>query len=105
MSLKPVWFHILVALTHGTKHGADIQRHITESTGGAVPVFPVMLYGSLADMAERHWLEEVPPPEDVEFKETRRYYSITGLGRDALEAEAERMASLAQSARSALSAG
>ena len=50
-TLKPRWFHILLALSDQDRHGSDIVREVLEQTDGELQLWPAMLYGSLEQMA------------------------------------------------------
>lgn len=101
--LKPHWFQILLALAAEDRHGSGIMRAVLDQTGGAVRLWPVMLYSSLDQMADAGLIEAVPasgrPPGE---SERRRYFRLTKRGRAALGAEADRLADLAQAARAQL---
>ncbi len=106
MTLKPAWFHILLAIADQPRHGADIQRRVREMTDGDVILYPATLYGSLADMEDGELIREVGEGEGrpPDANERRRYYALTAEGRRALRAEAERLGELAERARRALGA-
>lgn len=97
-SLKPQWFHILLALSETDRHGYGIQRAVKELTNGNLMLWPGMLYRSLDELAKRGWIQAVPDPND-EPDERRQYYRITTAGRQRLAAEAETLASWADLAR------
>lgn len=99
--LKPHWFHILVALAGGERHGSAIVRDVLEQTGGAVRLWPVMLQTALQQMTEDGLIEPLDAPPDGE-SERRRYYRLTRAGRKTAAAEADRLERLAHHARSKL---
>jgi DNA-binding PadR family transcriptional regulator len=94
LPLTPVVLHILVALADGERHGYAISRDVEEQTKGAVRLGPGTLYGSLQRMTDAGLIREVASPAEAEgsHAERRRYYAITALGRNALRADAERLA-------------
>lgn len=105
MALKKHWYHILLALAEGPTHGAEIRRRVVRHTQGSLELYPAMLYGSLEDLLERAWIEEVPggagrPPD---ASERSRYLALTPVGRDVLAASTEEFAQVVQIARSLLS--
>ena len=97
-TLKPRWFHILLALSDRDLHGSDIVREVLEQSDGELRLWPAMLYGSLEQMADRDLIEELQEtgsrPAGASAK--RRYFRITDAGRQVLTAEADRMAAMAQ---------
>ena len=98
--LKNNHFHILLALSSSNMHGFAIQRDVKEQTGGQLHLWPATLYGSLDELCERALIAELKDPAARPAEsERRRYYRITESGKHALAAEAERMRSLAEMAR------
>ncbi len=106
LPLKPQWFHILLALSEETRHGSGIVRSVLHETQGKVHLWPATLYGSLDDLAELGWIDEVSDPAERPpgESEKKRFYRITRAGSRLLAAEAERLQALATTALSRLSA-
>ena len=101
--MKTHWFFILLSVSAAPRYGTAIQDDVRELSDGGVRLWPATLYGSLEELVEHKWLQEVPDderPEGIVGRE--RYYRITRLGRAALEREAARMESLARVARTRL---
>ncbi len=97
--MKTNWFHILAALANRDLHGLAIVRNVLEQTGGRVKLWPTSLYGSLETMASKRLIRELAADEIAdEASAQRRYYRITDEGRQALRAEAERLAGMASTA-------
>ena len=100
-TLKPRWFHILLALSDKDLHGSDIVREVLEQSGGELRLWPAMLYGSLEQMADRGLIKELQDhgsrPAGASAK--RRYFRITNAGRQVLASEADRMVAMARLAR------
>jgi len=95
LPLKPQWFHILLALAGEDQHGYGIMQEVLERTMGKVHLWPATLYGSLKRMIEAELIEESskrPRPELDDAR--RRYYRLTSLGRQVLDAECERLQGL-----------
>ena len=103
--MKRPWFHIMLVMAEATCHGAEIQRRVSERTGGKVRLYPVTLYRSLDELAARGLIEELPEPDVPQHNERRRYYGITPEGRRALAAEAEALEAVARMAHDALRTG
>ena len=98
MQLRPVEFHILLALTDGERHGYAIRQEAAERSGGEVLLEAGTLYRALRRLLEAGMVaEERAAATDVD--ERRRTYRLTDLGRRALTAETERMAALVETAR------
>src|SRR5215211_2335799 len=104
--MKPHWFFILLSVSTAPRYGTAIQDDVRELSGGGVRLWPATLYGSLEELVEQGWLEEVADgerPERISGRE--RFYRITRVGRTALEREAARLVSLARVARTRLTLG
>jgi DNA-binding PadR family transcriptional regulator len=93
-------FHVLIALADGEKHGYAIIKEVTRRTDGAIRLSAGTLYtlirrfvqeGVIAEAAER--------PDPALDDERRRYYRITDFGRAVARAEAARMESTLDMAR------
>lgn len=97
--LKPVWFHILLALADGPDHGFGVRTTVEERTAGHVRLWPATLYGTLRRMAEAGLIDALEGEEDPDDDARRRYYRLTGAGTEALRAETERLESLVVAAR------
>ncbi len=105
MSLKPHWFHILLALAEREHHGSAIMRAVLEQTEGRLRLWPVMLYSSLDELAEARLIEAVPAAaRPAGESERRRVFRLTKTGRAALAVEADRLADLAAAAKTRLAA-
>jgi DNA-binding PadR family transcriptional regulator len=91
--LKPQWFQILLAIADRELHGLGIMKTVLEHTEGQMKLWPATLYGSLKKMAEEGLIEETERPADpAADTDRRRFYAITGHGREALAAEVGRLA-------------
>ena len=100
LPLKPQWFHILLALSHEAQHGSGIVRSVLDQTEGKLRLWPATLYGSLEELAQVGWIEELTGPtgRPEGESEKKRFFRITQAGKQVLSAEAERLQSLAQTA-------
>lgn len=101
LPLPQAQFHVLVALTHGERHGYAIMQDVETSSGGVVRMGPATLYGTLKRLVEQGLAEELAerPADD---DQRRRYYRLTGLGAEVCAAEADRLAGLVSTARANL---
>jgi DNA-binding PadR family transcriptional regulator len=95
--LSAAFFHILLSLGEGERHGYALKREISRRTGGKLKLGPGVLYGSINKMLELGLIEESDERPDPHLDdERRRYYRITSHGRKAARAEAARMRELVQ---------
>jgi DNA-binding PadR family transcriptional regulator len=99
--LKTPWYYILLALAAGDRHGLAIARDVHTLSEEQVRLWPATLYGSLEELCDRGWIEELreEPDRPADESERRRYYRITRAGRGMLAAETNRLASLVRVAR------
>lgn len=98
-------FHILVALARQPLHGYAIRQEVENRTEGQVRLWPATLYGLLADLAKRGFIEETDGSGGPDDDPRRRYYALTREGRRFLASEAAHMESLARLARNHLGLG
>jgi DNA-binding PadR family transcriptional regulator len=89
--LTPAVLHILLALSSRERHGYGIMKQVESDSQGKVKMGPGTLYGSIGRMIEAGLIRESDRKLDPEMDDERRvYYALTGLGREALQAELER---------------
>ncbi len=98
--MKPHWFHILLALVDDDRHGAAIAEQVRASSTDTVVLWPVTLYGSLAELEEQGWIASLSNhgAHPRGQSERRKYYRLTRTGRQALAAETRRLAALVSAA-------
>ncbi len=97
-ALTAAVFHILLALAGDERHGYGILKEVLRHTDGAVRLGPGTIYGTLQRLMESGWVEESDGPAAA-VDERRRHYRLTRSGRQALEAEVQRMEGLVRTAR------
>src|SRR5690348_5003056 len=99
--LSSASFHILVALSGGTRHGYGIMQEVAALTDGKVQLGPGTLYRSIKALLADGLIEETNEDLDpVPGDDRRRYCRLTQRGRGVAEAEAARLAALVRVARS-----
>lgn len=99
LPLKHAWFHVLMAVAAGHQHGYAIRKEVEARSEGRVRLWPATLYGTLARLHEEGLLAEEPGPDATDDRQ-RRFYRLTGYGREVLQAELGRMEALVVRARS-----
>ena len=98
--LPPAWYHLLLALVEGERHGYALMQDVAEESGGRVRLGPGTLYGALKRLLELGLVvESGRRPDPLLDDERRRYYRLTPAGRKALGAEAARHLRLVELAR------
>lgn len=99
LPLTPAMFHILLALADGERHGYGIMQEIAAATQGQMRIGPGTLYRSIKQMLAAGMIEESDErPDPALDDERRRYYRLTGFGRQVAQAEAQRLARLVREA-------
>jgi DNA-binding PadR family transcriptional regulator len=94
------WFHIMLAVADGERHGYGIMLEVERWTEGRVRLWPATLYGAVKRMVASGVLEESPRhPSSVSGDARRRYYRLSAEGRELLAAQASRLAELVEIAR------
>src|SRR5689334_6472580 len=89
LPLSPQQFHILLALSDGERHGYGIILEVAERTGGALKMGTGTLYTAIARLLDLALIVETTDDEP-----RRRYYRLTGPGRQVLRAETARLEAL-----------
>jgi DNA-binding PadR family transcriptional regulator len=97
LPLQPRDYLILFALSDGPLHGHGLLKAV-EAEAGGVLFDPANLYRLLRKLERDEMVEERPAAARDENSRRRRY-ALTGLGRQVLLAESERLAHLADAAR------
>lgn len=104
LPLTPTRFNILLALFEGVQHGYGIRRTVEERTGGRMRLPAATLYETMPRLLRDGIVEEVPPPEDGAEDSTSRwrFYRLTDLGRQLVQAQTRSLEAQAAWARDAL---
>lgn len=98
--LTPAMFNVLLALVDGDKHGYAILKEVAEQTQGEVQLSTGTLYGIVKRLlADGLIVESRERPALEQDDPRRRYYRVTGCGREVAAAEAVRMQKLIARAR------
>ncbi|HEY7820012.1 MAG TPA: helix-turn-helix transcriptional regulator [Vicinamibacteria bacterium] len=99
LPLRPVVFAILLLLRGDDLHGYALMKRVNERIGRRAILGPGTLYRTLKEMRELGLLKYAPQARRTATDERRTYYRLTALGREVVDAEAERLASLMREAR------
>ena len=102
LPLPPAQYHVLVALTAGDLHGYAIMQAVEGSSAGVVRMGPATLYGTLKRLVDDGLVEETARRPAIGDDQRRRYYQLTGLGREVCIAESDRHADLIRTTRTNL---
>lgn len=102
LPLPQAQYHVLVALTAGELHGYAIMQAVEASSNDVVQMGPATLYGTLKRLVEAELVMETAQRPAVGDDQRRRYYELTGLGREVCIAESDRLADLIHRTRTNL---
>jgi PadR family transcriptional regulator len=94
-------FFMLAALADQPRHGYGVIGEVESLSDGRVRLRVGTLYGVLDRLVAEGSVE--PDREEVHSGRVRRYYRLTGAGRQALEGEVARQEANARAARGRLS--
>jgi DNA-binding PadR family transcriptional regulator len=100
LPLTPRVLHVLLALSNGPLHGYGVILAVKQLTDGLIVLRTGTLYVLLRRLLNSHLISESgdrPEPEDDD--ERRRYYALTNLGKQVLEAESRRLAAVVSLAK------
>src|ERR1700678_3960970 len=93
--LKTQWFQIMLSLAGGEQHGYGIMNEVLQRTTGKVRLWPATLYGSIKRLIEAELIEQSDARPAAELDDARRrYYRLTALGKQVLDAECDRLQEL-----------
>ena len=97
--LTPAVFHILLALADGDKHGYAIMKDVEQQTAGRLKLGPGTLYGTIKRLLAADLIVEIDERPDPDLDdERRRYYRLTGAGRQLARQENQRLAQAVKAA-------
>lgn len=102
LRMTPAFFHLLLSLSGGAKHGYAMMQEIETRTDGRVRLGPSSLYYSLGRLEDAGLIAESEGPDDAvdePHEERRRYYSLTERGRRRLADESRVLEDIVAHAR------
>ena len=100
LPLTPRVLHVLLALADGPLHGYGVILTVKRVTDGLIVLRTGTLYILLRRLLNQRLISEPadrPGPEKDD--ERRRYYALTDLGRQVLQAESRRLAAVVSIAK------
>ena len=89
--------YVLISLADGPKHGYAMTQDIESVSGQTLG--PGTLYGAIARLEERKWIEPLPA------EERRRPYRLTAAGQRVLRHRLESLRAVARVGRARLAEG
>ena len=94
LPLKPVVFHILLALAEQDLHGYGVIQAVRARSDGRIDLQTGPFYRHLNKLIEAALVEETPSRPADDDPRRGAYYRLTEAGTDVVRAEAERLATL-----------
>lgn len=98
--MTPVFFHILLALVEGPRHGYGLLQEIDQRAHGRVNLGPSSLYWALSRLESSGLIVEADGPPGGQDDERRRYWGLTDQGIDRLRTELAALSDVLEHARS-----
>jgi DNA-binding PadR family transcriptional regulator len=103
LPLAPATLHILLSLAGEKMYGYAIMQEVARQSGGRYKLGPGTLYDNLQRLMKQRLVEEVAARSGEEDSR-RRYYRLSGAGRNVLSAEIARLEDVVRHARPHLKA-
>lgn len=94
LPLKPVVFHLLLALAEGDLHGYGVIQAVRERSEGRIHLQTGPFYRHLKKLIDEGMVQESAARPTNDDPRRGAYYRLTVRGRDLLRAEAGRLAAL-----------
>lgn len=101
LPLSPAVLHILLALSAGDRHGYGIMQEIARQSNGQYKLGPGTLYDNMEKLLEHDFVRELPKKTGQDDPR-RRYYRLTGTGKQLLAMEIERLGTIVREGRERL---
>jgi DNA-binding PadR family transcriptional regulator len=98
LPLTPATFYILLALADEDRHGYGIMQQVARQSEGRYKLGPGTFYDNLEKLIDRGVVKEVPR-KSANDDPRRRYYRMTGFGRNLFLAEISRLDSVVREAK------
>jgi DNA-binding PadR family transcriptional regulator len=98
LPLSPATFYILLALADEDRHGYGIMQEVARQSEGKYKLGPGTFYDNLEKLIDHGVVKEVPR-KSANDDPRRRYYRMTGFGRNLFLAEVSRLDSVVREAK------
>jgi len=98
LPLSPATFYILLALSSEDRHGYGIMQEVARQSEGKYKLGPGTFYDNLEKLIAHGVVKEVPR-KSANDDPRRRYYRMTGFGRNLFLAEVSRLDSVVHEAK------
>jgi DNA-binding PadR family transcriptional regulator len=101
LPLSPATFYILLALSSEDRHGYGIMQEVARQSEGRYKLGPGTFYDNLEKLIAHGVVKEVLR-KSANDDPRRRYYRMTGFGRNLFLAEVSRLDSVVREAKARL---
>jgi DNA-binding PadR family transcriptional regulator len=98
LPLSSATFYILLALSDEDRHGYGIMQEVARQSESRYKLGPGTFYDNLEKLIEHGIVKEVPR-KSANDDPRRRYYRMTGFGRNLFLAEVSRLDSVVREAK------
>ncbi|MGC2768733.1 MAG: PadR family transcriptional regulator [Candidatus Acidiferrum sp.] len=98
LPLSPATFYILLALSDEDRHGYGIMQEVARQSEGKYKLGPGTFYDNLEKLIDHGIVKEVPR-KSANDDPRRRYYRMTGFGRNLFLAEVSRLDGVVREAK------
>lgn len=100
LPLKPLDLEILLVLAEEKLHGYEIMKRVERQSDGRVSLEVGSLYRVIGRLLDDGLIAEAPEATAADDDgRGRRFYRVTGLGREVVRAEVERLQQVVETAR------
>ncbi len=103
--LREPTFFILLSLAAGPRHGYAIMKDVAALSADRVQLSTSTLYTALKRQLDIAWINRDEDPAGEASGRERKFYRLTALGREVLEAEIARLEGLVSTARGRVTRG
>lgn len=94
LPLKPVVFHVMLALAENDLHGYGVIQEVRARSSGRIDLQTGPFYRHLRKLMDDRLVTEAPSRPRGDDPRRGAYYRLSPLGREVLAAEANRLAIL-----------
>ena len=94
LPLKPVVFHVLLALAEGESHGYGVIQLVRRRSEGRILLETGPFYRYLRKLLDGGLVEETEHRPTEDDRRRGAYYRLTKFGREVIAAESRRLAQL-----------
>jgi DNA-binding PadR family transcriptional regulator len=92
--LREPTFYILLSLAPRPRHGYAILKDVSFLSEDRITLSTSTLYTALKRLLERGWIRREDDPNAGDSERERKFYRLTDLGQQVLEAEVGRLEAL-----------